>query len=63
MNDVEEHLQTREAASDAFLDGDVAPLVAVSVRSGSASMRLTELFRREDGEWRLFHRHADPLTE
>jgi ketosteroid isomerase-like protein len=24
-------------------------------------LRLTELYRRIDGEWRLFHRHADTL--
>lgn len=27
------------------------------------NLRVTELFRRVDGEWRLFHRHADPLAE
>lgn len=26
------------------------------------SLRVTLVFRREDGEWRLAHRHADPLT-
>lgn len=26
------------------------------------SLRVTLVFRREDGEWRLAHRHADPLA-
>jgi ketosteroid isomerase-like protein len=27
------------------------------------AMRVTQVFAREDGVWRLLHRHADPLRE
>jgi ketosteroid isomerase-like protein len=26
------------------------------------SLRVTTVFRREDGSWRIMHRHADPIT-
>jgi hypothetical protein len=28
----------------------------------SATLRVTSLFRLEDGAWKLVHRHADPIT-
>jgi ketosteroid isomerase-like protein len=36
-----------------------------SIRGGPPSayvLRVTTVFRREDGEWKVVHRHADPLA-
>ncbi len=35
--------------------GEAAELTPVSVR-------VTTIFRREDGAWKVMHRHADPIT-
>jgi hypothetical protein len=26
-------------------------------------LRVTHLYRREDGSWKIFHRHADAISE
>jgi ketosteroid isomerase-like protein len=51
--------------------GDLAYLIAIehttaSIRGKPAKpyqLRVTTIFRREDGEWKPVHRHADPVPE
>lgn len=54
----------------AHASGDLAVLVAIERQHGEVgglpdqdwSLRVTWVFRREGAEWRLAHRHADPLV-
>jgi ketosteroid isomerase-like protein len=53
-----------------YASGDLAVLVVVEHQRGDVgeyptqdwSLRVTLVFRREGGAWRLAHRHADPLV-
>jgi ketosteroid isomerase-like protein len=53
-----------------YASGDMAVLVAIERQHGEVggmpdqdwSLRVTLVFRREGAEWRLAHRHADPLV-
>ena len=54
-------------------NGDLAFTVGVERQEGARvgdqqnpagrALRATQIFRREDGAWKLLHRHADPLIE
>jgi ketosteroid isomerase-like protein len=69
--------QIRDGAIDAFeriseyATPDLAYIVEIertrakiggSDEVGSVALRVTTIIRREDDEWRIAHRHADPIT-
>jgi ketosteroid isomerase-like protein len=54
-----------------YVADDIAYLVEVEqlnakmggrAEATPVSLRCTSIFRKEDGNWRLVHRHADPIT-
>ena len=55
--------------AQAYASGDLAVLVAVERQTATVaplpaqdwSLRVTLVFRRDGSDWRLVHRHADPL--
>jgi ketosteroid isomerase-like protein len=36
--------------------------VGGSEEAGDVALRTTSILRREDGDWKIVHRHADPIT-
>ena len=55
---------------ESYTSGDLVVLVVIERQHGQVgglpdqdwSLRVTWVFRRERSEWRLVHRHADPLV-
>jgi ketosteroid isomerase-like protein len=53
-----------------YASGDMVVLVMIERQRGEVgglpeqdwSLRVTQVYRREGAEWRLVHRHADPLV-
>jgi ketosteroid isomerase-like protein len=54
-----------------YADGDLAYTVEVeryeakvggSDDAAAIALRVTTVYRREDGDWRIVHRHADPIV-
>lgn len=54
-----------------YASGDLLVLVLIEEQSGEVggvadqpwSLRITQVYRRENGKWRIVHRHADPLMK
>ncbi len=47
----------------AFTAGLEHTSASVDGRLRAYTLRATQVYRREDGEWRVAHRHADTVTE
>ena len=54
-----------------YVSGDLGYIVEIerfrgkiggSQEAGPVALRVTSVLRREDGEWKFVHRHADPIT-
>lgn len=58
-----EIFEAAEGGDIAYWIGLQHAKVEMNGKSVPMGLRITELFRREAGEWRLVHRHADPLKE
>ena len=58
-----EILQSAEGDDIAYWCGIQRAILDMDGRAVAMDLRVTELFRREDGEWKLIHRHADFLRD
>jgi ketosteroid isomerase-like protein len=63
LRDYELELVAAGASGDlAYTVGFEHKTAVVDGRSATYTLRVTHVYRREDGTWKLVHRHADPLV-
>jgi ketosteroid isomerase-like protein len=55
-------VETADLAYEVGIESNIVTIGAATDQV-SISLRVTTVFRREDGEWKIVHRHADPITE
>jgi ketosteroid isomerase-like protein len=57
-------LQAHDVMGDmAYTAGLEHTAASVDGQPRTYTLRATQVYRREEGEWRVAHRHADPVTE
>jgi ketosteroid isomerase-like protein len=55
-------VETADLAYEVGIERNRAKLGNAAAKA-PISLRVTTIFRREDREWKIVHRHADPITE
>jgi ketosteroid isomerase-like protein len=55
-------VETADLAYEVGIERNTAKLAGTDEKV-PISLRVTTVFRREDGDWKIVHRHADPITE
>ncbi|WP_442003330.1 nuclear transport factor 2 family protein [Paenarthrobacter sp. RAF54_2] len=57
-------LQAYDVVGDlAYTAGLERSSISVTGQQASQVLRATQVYRREDGEWKVAHRHADTVVE
>lgn len=54
---------SRDLAFTVAIERQEGARVGEQQSPGRRALRATQIFRREDGAWKILHRHADPLLE
>jgi ketosteroid isomerase-like protein len=55
-------VETADLAYEVGIERNIVKIGAAT-EDVPVSLRVTTVFRREDQEWKIVHRHADPITE